>query len=29
MFYVPSLSCKTLVYKGMLTAEQLDAFFPT
>ncbi|PWU21078.1 MAG: glutamate synthase large subunit [Verrucomicrobia bacterium] len=27
-FYVPSLSHRTLVYKGMLMAEQLDAFFP-
>ena len=23
MFYIPSLSCRTIVYKGMLTAEQL------
>jgi glutamate synthase (NADPH/NADH) large chain len=28
LFYVCSLSWKTLVYKGMLTAEQLDGFFP-
>ena len=28
LFYVCSLSWKTMVYKGMLTAEQLDAFFP-
>jgi glutamate synthase (ferredoxin) len=28
MFYVPSLSYKTIVYKGMLTSEQLTAFFP-
>ncbi len=28
LFYVCSLSWKTLVYKGMLTADQLDTFFP-
>jgi glutamate synthase (NADPH/NADH) large chain len=28
MFYVCSLSARTLVYKGMLTAEQLDAYYP-
>ncbi|MHB1421792.1 MAG: glutamate synthase large subunit [Gemmataceae bacterium] len=27
-FYVPSLSCKTLIYKGMLNAGQLPRFFP-
>ena len=27
-FYVPSLSCRTLVYKGMLTARQLRTFYP-
>ncbi|MBP8258190.1 MAG: glutamate synthase large subunit [Verrucomicrobia bacterium] len=27
-FYIASLSHKTLVYKGMLTAEQLEVFFP-
>ncbi len=27
-FYIVSLSHKTLVYKGMLTAEQLEVFFP-
>ncbi|MEX2237932.1 MAG: glutamate synthase large subunit [Dehalococcoidia bacterium] len=27
-FYIPSLSCRTLVYKGMLTADQLDIVFP-
>ena len=27
-FYFPSLSCRTLVYKGMLTAEQLGNYFP-
>ncbi|HEY3737597.1 MAG TPA: glutamate synthase large subunit [Jatrophihabitans sp.] len=26
--YVPSLSCRTLVYKGMLTTDQLGAFYP-
>ncbi len=28
MFYVPSLSHRTLVYKGMLTAWQLPQYFP-
>jgi len=28
LFYVVSLSCRTLVYKGMLNAGQLDTFFP-
>jgi glutamate synthase domain-containing protein 2/glutamate synthase domain-containing protein 1/glutamate synthase domain-containing protein 3 len=27
-FYVPSLSHKTVIYKGMLMSEQVDAFFP-
>ncbi|MBL5981282.1 glutamate synthase [Petrotoga sp. 8T1HF07.NaAc.6.1] len=27
-FYIASLSSKTIVYKGMLTAEQLKYFFP-
>jgi len=27
-FYVPSLSYKTLIYKGMLMAEQLEDYFP-
>jgi len=27
-FYFPSLSCRTLVYKGMLTAIQLREYFP-
>jgi glutamate synthase domain-containing protein 2/glutamate synthase domain-containing protein 1/glutamate synthase domain-containing protein 3 len=27
-FYVPSLSCKTLIYKGMLMAPQVKPFFP-
>lgn len=26
-FYVASLSCKTIVYKGMLTADQVDSFY--
>ena len=26
--YFPSLSARTLVYKGMLTAPQLEPFFP-
>jgi glutamate synthase (NADPH/NADH) large chain len=26
--YFPSLSCRTLVYKGMLTTPQLPAFYP-
>lgn len=26
-FYMPSLSSRTIVYKGMLTAEQLDEFY--
>jgi glutamate synthase (NADPH/NADH) large chain len=26
--YFPSLSCRTLVYKGMLTTPQLEPFFP-
>ncbi|MBI4445797.1 MAG: glutamate synthase large subunit [Acidobacteria bacterium] len=28
MFYIPSLSYKTLVYKGMLKADQLSSFYP-
>ena len=27
-FYVQSLSCKTIVYKGMLMSEQVDPFYP-
>ena len=27
-YYVASFSCRTIVYKGMLTAEQLTAFYP-
>ncbi|HKV40623.1 MAG TPA: glutamate synthase central domain-containing protein, partial [Blastocatellia bacterium] len=27
-FYIPSLSSKTIVYKGMLTAPQLSIFYP-
>jgi glutamate synthase domain-containing protein 2/glutamate synthase domain-containing protein 1/glutamate synthase domain-containing protein 3 len=27
-FYIPSLSCKTIIYKGMLTPRQVDTFYP-
>ncbi len=27
-FYIPSLSCRTLVYKGMFLAPQLAAYYP-
>jgi glutamate synthase domain-containing protein 2/glutamate synthase domain-containing protein 1/glutamate synthase domain-containing protein 3 len=27
-FYISSLSCKTIVYKGLFTAPQLPAFYP-
>jgi len=27
-FYVSSLSCKTIIYKGMLTARQIATFYP-
>ena len=27
-FYISSLSCRTLVYKGMLLTEQMDQYFP-
>ena len=27
-FYIPSFSARTLVYKGMLMAEQIDGFYP-
>ena len=27
-FYVPSCSCRTLIYKGMLNADQMDSFYP-
>lgn len=27
-FYICSLSCRTLIYKGMLTPTQLDVFYP-
>src|SRR5215510_3182370 len=27
-FYLSSLSCQTLIYKGMLSAEQMDTYFP-
>jgi len=28
LFYLPSLSCRTLVYKGMLTGTQIESMFP-
>src|SRR6185436_14690178 len=28
MFYIPSLSYKTIVYKGMLISEQIGTFYP-
>ena len=27
-FYIVSLSCRTLIYKGMLTADQIEPMFP-
>ncbi|MFQ6047785.1 MAG: glutamate synthase large subunit [Phycisphaerae bacterium] len=27
-FYIPSLSCNTLVYKGLLLADQIETFYP-
>jgi glutamate synthase domain-containing protein 1 len=27
-FYIASLSCQTIVYKGMLTAVQVEEFYP-
>ena len=27
-FYIASLSCRTIVYKGMLTSEQVEEFYP-
>jgi len=27
-FYIPSLSCRTLAYKGMLLAGQVDVYYP-
>ena len=27
-FYIPSLSCRTLIYKGMLLADQVSVFYP-
>lgn len=27
-FHIPSLSCRTIVYKGMMTGKQLTAFYP-
>jgi glutamate synthase (NADPH) large chain len=26
-FYIPSLSCRTIIYKGLLLAEQLEGFY--
>src|SRR5262249_37202966 len=28
MFYLPSLSCRTIIYKGMLNAPQVKEYFP-
>ena len=28
-FYIPSMSCRTIVYKGMFLAPQLFAYYPT
>ncbi len=28
MFYMPSLSCRTILYKGMLLADQVHVFYP-
>jgi glutamate synthase domain-containing protein 2/glutamate synthase domain-containing protein 1/glutamate synthase domain-containing protein 3 len=28
MFYVPSLSCKTVIYKGMLNSNQVQSYYP-
>jgi glutamate synthase (ferredoxin) len=27
-FYIPSLSCRTIIYKGMLTTEQVEQYYP-
>ncbi len=27
-FYIPSLSCRTMVYKGLLLADQVETYFP-
>jgi glutamate synthase (NADPH) large chain len=27
-FYLPSLSCRTLIYKGMLNGDQVETFYP-
>ncbi|MGE0684440.1 MAG: glutamate synthase large subunit, partial [Candidatus Binatia bacterium] len=27
-FYIPSMSCRTIVYKGMLTPRQVSTFYP-
>ena len=28
MFYLPSLSCKTIIYKGMLNSDQVTTYYP-
>lgn len=28
LFYIPSLSCRTFIYKGMLTVSQLELMYP-
>ncbi len=28
MFYIPSLSSRTIIYKGLLLAQQIDRFYP-
>ena len=28
IFYVPSLSCRTIVYKGLLMPDQVESFYP-
>ncbi|MGH8120218.1 MAG: glutamate synthase subunit alpha, partial [Gammaproteobacteria bacterium] len=28
LFYLPSLSCRTIIYKGMLTGNQIEGMFP-
>ena len=28
MFYMPSMSCRTVVYKGMLIADQIESYYP-
>ncbi|HYG75261.1 MAG TPA: glutamate synthase large subunit [Planctomycetota bacterium] len=27
-FYIPSLSCRTMIFKGMLNADQIESFYP-